>query len=142
MSHRLLSADGSVREVTPEEIAATVSIDPADPDSALEAIMQAPTDSVVLIELPSSADGRGLSVIGHLAASRKNPAPTTWLTGDLFPDQVSLAFQCGATGVLVSDQMWQARGESAWLNALKPAVKCAYRAQVWPTVADISQLRG
>lgn len=141
MSHRLLSKDGSVRTVTAEEIAATVLIDPSDPDAALSAIMQAPADSVVLIELPSSADGRGLSVVGHLAASGKNPAPSTWLTGDLIPDQVSLAFQCGATAVLVSDEMWQARGQSAWLNALEPAVSFAYRAQLWATVADISQLR-
>jgi len=141
MSHRLLSNDGTIRPVSVEEIAETVVVDATDPNAALNIMMQASADSILLIELPSSADGRGFSVIGHLTASGKDAAPTTWLTGDLIPDQLTLAFQCGASAVLISDEMWEARGEQSWLNALNPSVKLAYRSQVWANVSDISQLR-
>lgn len=141
MSHRLLSTDGTVRIVSSDELSKTVVVDATDPDEALSLLMQASADSTVLVELPSSADGRAFSVIGHLSANRKQNAPATWVSGNLIPDQVTLAFQCGATAVLVSDEAWQTRGESAWLNSLNPAVQLAYRSEVWPTVSDISQLR-
>ena len=77
----------------------------------------------------------------HLMSSCKKPASIAWLTGDLSPDQVSRAFQCSANVMLVSDEMWQVRGECAWLSVLESAIYCSFCVQVWSTVTDFLQLR-
>jgi len=79
-------------------------------------------------------------VLGHIAANA-NPHNPTWIGGDLLPDQATLAFQCGADALLVSEENWLKRGESAWQAALKPPVEIAYRNARWAAVADVSKLR-
>ncbi len=141
MSHRLLSANGTVRKIDADDMASVRLIDVTDVDAAQNELMQSSADAIVLLDMTGSADGRCFSIVGHLTAARKTDAPTVWLKGDFIPDQVSLAYQCGISAVLVSDEMWQHRGEKAWINAQNPPVQLGYRAAVWPTVAEISQLR-
>ncbi len=140
MSHKLLSVDGSIRDVDAQEFALLALVDASAPESALDQVASLASDQVVLLELPSSADGRAFSLLGSLTA-RKSVPVNVWLGGDLLPDQVSLAFQCGAQGVLVSETNWLARGERDWVASLQPPVSQLYRAEVWSQVGGIAKLR-
>jgi len=115
-------------------------IDATDPAAALAEMQTLPSHQIIVLALPSSADGRAFSVLGHIAANA-NPHNPTWIGGDLLPDQATLAFQCGADALLVSEENWLKRGESAWKAALKPPVEIAYRNARWAAVADVSKLR-
>jgi len=79
-------------------------------------------------------------VVAQLLASGDKTVQV-WLGGDLLPDQVSLAFQCGIDAVLVSEENWTKRGELAWMAALNPPVKLTYRADTWSQLPSISELR-
>jgi len=145
MSHKLLSANGDVRSVSADEFATLTPIDPSDSVAAFEQLAElltkGTTEAIAFIEIPSSADGRAFSVIGQLAAN-SGATQTVWIGGDLLPDQVSLAFQCGAAAMLIDDASWEARGEDDWLSAIKPSVNVGYRPTVWSGVQGISALRG
>ena len=141
MSYRLLSANGDVSSITTEEFAALTRVDPSDSVQALDQLSKLSSNEVALFELASSADGRALSVIGGITA-QGGESKTLWVGGDLLPDQVSLAFQCGASAVVIDEPNWQARGEQDWLSALKPPVSVGYRSTVWSEVQGISAQRG
>jgi len=138
MSHKVLEVNGSV--LSSEELSGISVIDSADPSAALADIDALASGQVALLKLPVSADGRAFSVLGHVKASNNTPRPI-WLGGDLLPDQVTLAFQCGADAVVVSKANWEKRGETAWYAALNPLVTLGYRQSRCPQVADVSQLR-
>lgn len=80
--------------------------------------------NAILVEFASSADGRGFSV----AASVRNQGCTDRLiaAGQLIPDQVSMAFQCGYDAVLVTPEQIERYGIDAWQDALKPVVNLGY----------------
>lgn len=141
MSHKLLKADGSIVDLSASELAKVILVDASDPDAALQQLAALSSNDTSLLEMSSSADGRALSVISHLIASGSPEAPALWLGGDLLPDYVSLAFQCGADAVVVSEDSWTARGETGWINALKPPVTRLYRSEVWSGVTSISSAR-
>ena len=145
MSYKLLNANGEVRAVSADEKAALVSVDASDPVAAFDQLSSmSDNDDVAFVELPSSADGRAFSVVGQITAQTNESKSTTnpiWIGGDLLPDQVTLAFQCGAAAVLIDDSSWNARGEDDWMAALKPPVGIGYRSTVWSGVQDISAMR-
>ena len=141
MSHKLLSSNGEVRSVTAEEVGGLISVDPSDPVAALEKLAALSEEVVALLDIPSSADGRAFSLIGSLAAQKEKMCAKIWVGGDLLPDQVTLAFQCGAAAVLVDGANWQSRGEADWLAVLKPMVGAGYRSTLWPEVSGISAMR-
>lgn len=141
MSHKLLSANGDIRSVSADEFATLIPVDPSDSAVAFDQLAQLSNENIAFLEIPSSADGRAFSVIGRLVAQSAD-TQALWVGGDLLPDQVSLALQCGAAAVLIDESNWTARGESDWLAALKPAVSVGYRPTVWSAVQGISDLRG
>ena len=141
MSYKLLSGNGDVRSVSADEVAALVSVDSSDSVTAYKQLASLSDKDIALVEIPSSADGRAFSIVGGVTAQAQE-SKNIWIGGDLLPDQVTLAFQCGASAVLVSESNWVARGEDDWLAALKPPVEIAYRSQVWSKVEGVSALRG
>lgn len=141
MSQKLLKSDGSIVELSAAELGKAIVVDASDPTSALQQLAELSADDTALLELPSSADGRALSVTGFIAASGSSVVPTLWVGGDILPDQVSLAFQCGADAVVVSKMNWQSRGEAGWVNSVKPPLTQLYRSEVWSAVTDISSAR-
>ena len=141
MSHKLLKSDGSIVDLTDDELADAIVIDATDPESALKQLAGLNSTDIALLEMPSSADGRAMSLTGFVAAGGASETPTLWLGGDVLPDQVTLALQCGADAVVVSESNWDARGETGWVNSLKPAVTQLYRPEVWPKVANILNAR-
>ena len=141
MSHKLLKSDGSIVDLAADDLNGVVVIDATDPALALTLLQSLKASDTALLNMPSSADGRALSITGFFAASVATTGPTLWIGGDLLPDQVTLALQCGADAVVVSDSNWTSRGKAGWTNALKPPVTQLYRSEVWPAVADISSAR-
>ena len=79
---------------------------------------------VTVVQFNGVADGRGFSQAralreagysGHLYAG-----------GFINPDQLSMVFQTGFDGVLVSAERWQDYSEESWLSALEPVVNLSY----------------
>ena len=144
MPYKLLSANGDVRSVSADEVAALVHVDASDPE-AINQLTHINDKDVVMLQLPSSADGRAFSVVGQFTALKSAQGSDTknvWVGGDLLPDQVTLALQCGASAVLIGESNWKTRGEDDWLAALKPSVGIGYRSTVWSEVQGISAMRG
>jgi len=140
MSHELLENTGRHRSVAATEYESLRVIDITDPVDAVAQILSLPSGSVALLELGNTADGRAFSVIGELSANG-SVSCAVWVGGALIPDQVTLAFQCGADAVVLTNDSWLARGEAAWLATLEPAVSLGYRQSVWSAVGDIRQQR-
>lgn len=140
MSLKLLSIDGSVRELSLEDMADSQRLDATDPATALVAMRELNLHQPVTVTLGNSADGRSFSVLSQVrqhCAQQKD----VWVTGNLLPDQITLAFQCGATAAVIDAENWERRGEFGWRNALSPATQLGYRAQVWSDVGSIPALR-
>ena len=77
-----------------------------------------------VLNFESSADGRGFSLV-------KAQVRDVSFNGRLYvlglnPDQVSLAFQVGVDGVIVSEEDWKDYGGEAWEFVLKPPVTVSY----------------
>lgn len=140
MLPKLLSADGVVRELSADELQASEHLDATDPAAALLAMGELNSTLPVTVTLSSSADGRSFSLLSQLRL--KCPEHTqVWVAGNLLPDQITLAFQCGATAAVIDADNWARRGEVGWRHALSPNTKLGYRAQVWSEVSSIAALR-
>jgi len=97
------------------------------------------TDERVVVSMPVTADGRGFSLLAEAINGDNQPA--IMMTGALFPDQVSLAFQCGASGVLISNEDWDLRSLKSWFDAASPKVSVGYRQAPWQGVQNIADFR-
>lgn len=98
------------------------SSDPATTD--LASFQAGEAVSCIEVEFESFADGRGFSLLAWLRREFGNVQIVA--TGQLNPDQVSLAFGSGFDAVVVSAERWHACGAEAWQQALNPIVKAAY----------------
>jgi len=121
-SLRLLSKDGSIRLFNAEDASLVQSIDGEADPSSLAPLN--PTIEVVHIEFNGAADGRGFSLAKWFRDSGFNGQ--LFAVGYINPDQVSMVFQTGFDGVLVTAQRWEAYGEASWQSALKPIVSLSY----------------
>lgn len=95
--------------------------------------------NAIMVEFASSADGRGFSVAASLR--NKGFADRLIASGELLPDQVSMAFQCGYDGVLVTPEQVERYGFDAWQGALNPEVNLAYAPAKFARVKSIWKQR-
>lgn len=101
---RILCSDGSI-----------------ETDQCLDQIL---TGHNHVINFESSADGRGFSLAkAWLRDEARNQR--LYMSG-LNPDQVSLAFQVGVDGVIVSEEDWHDYGGEIWKSVLQPVVSVSY----------------
>lgn len=78
----------------------------------------------VIVNFLSTADGRGFSVSAHL--QDRAYQGSILAAGQLIPDQLSMAFQCGFAGALVHQDLIDRHGQEAWHSAITPTVRLGY----------------
>ena len=156
MRYRLLSSNGEVHQVDEQWISKARKIgfdhDPKASDlnagelnagenkTFYDADSVTTDNPVMLIEFQSFADGRAFSLAAEFRETRGNNS-SLYAFGQLNPDQLTLAFQCGFSGVVVDEPRWTAYGESAWLQGLKPLVDRGYVPGRWSAVDSIWKQR-
>jgi len=140
MSHILLESSGEIRSVDASEYETLIKVPANEPELASASLSELDDDQIALLEIAGSADGRAFSLLAQIVA-KPSQASRHWVGGDLLPDQVTPAFQCGAKGVLISDSQYQERGKASWALAISPPVTLGYRKEVWSEVQNISVLR-
>ena len=101
---RILCSDGSI-----------------ETDQHIEQLL---TEGNHVLTVDSSADGRAFS----LAKTRLRDVSCDhrFFVSGLNPDQVSLAFQVGVDGVIVSEEDWHDYGGEIWKSVLQPVVSVSY----------------
>lgn len=134
----LLNADGTVESVGADAIALFRFVDgEADHHAFTEEQLDALT---IVVSFNSVADGRGFSQVKAIRQDHKYPGKIL-AGGFINPDQLSLAFQVGFDGVLVSEKSWQDYGGDAWKSALNPLVNLSYVATDSNALRSIWQQR-
>lgn len=123
MSARLLEANGTVN-AEPNELSNTavelvVGADTIEQLESLHEITQ------IILKFNSSADGRGFSMAAALRETRGYKGKL-YAGGQLIPDQLSLAFQCGFDAVIVDTEQWSRYGSESWMKGLNPDVSQGY----------------
>lgn len=138
MPSRLLDTKGAITVVADDHFTAAIELlgdtDTSDLDAS---VYDAPE---LIVSFPTSADGRGFSLAAEL---REGNAFTgnLYATGELNPDQLSLSFQCGFDGVIVSESQWDRYGESSWVQAMDPLVNKTYLRTHWQQLDPIWERR-
>ncbi len=135
---RLLKADGSIDELEAQSVSAFEHLDGETDAATLHATAIA-TDPLV-IEFNGVADGRGFS-LANMVLENLDYQGRLYAAGYVNPDQLSLAFQTGFHGVLVSAERWEDYGSDSWLTALSPLVKLSYAGTQSPALQSIWQMR-
>ena len=134
----LLRPDGAIEELQAEKANLYKYLDgETDPATVTLADVQA---NPLVIAFNGAADGRGFSFI---KAIRHDPGyrDPVYASGHINPDQLSLAFQCGFDGVLVSTRQWEAYGAEVWRSALNPLVNLSYSLTESQPIGSIWQQR-
>lgn len=140
--HYLLSSDGRYQvwkkpTVNTVTYASSVDLDASPLSDQLQVV--GGWSGIIKIEFQSSADGRGFSLLSRLR--QLFPDATIFATGELNPDQLSMALQCGFDGVVVSEPRWLQYGEAVWQAALVPVVNLSYRTTAGKAISSIWQRR-
>lgn len=136
-SVRLLRADSNSEMLDVETISSLRCIDGETDALALDDVDLSVTQLVV--EFNGVADGRGFSLLKALRDA--GYGGQLYAAGYINPDQLSLAFQTGFDGVLVSQDRWDDYGEAAWESALSPVVSLSYAVTDSPRHRSIWQTR-
>ena len=134
----LLQADGAIKELPASTATLYKYLDgETDPATVTLADVQA---NPLVIAFNGAADGRGFSFIKAIRhdAGYRDPV---YASGHINPDQLSLAFQCGFDGVLVSTRRWEAYGAEGWRSALNPVVNLSYSLTESQPIGSIWQQR-
>jgi len=135
---RLLEVNGTVKTVTDTLLRSCIELvvgeDTIVSDNSLHEFEQ------VLINFPSSADGRGFSMAAALRETQAYGGKL-FAGGQLMPDQVTLAFQCGFDAVIVNKDQWSRYGKDAWMNVMKPHVSQSYVRSHWCSLDSIWERR-
>lgn len=133
---RLLN-NNSVKQLSIETADLCRTVITVDSDIRSETLIESIAGSkVVEVRFLSSADGRAFSLPRYLR-DRLHFEGKIFASGKINPDQLSMALQCGFTGVLVGEEDWIGYGESAWLAALRPQVSYSYAASHSDSVMSI-----
>ncbi len=123
MSARLLEANGTVNaepnELSNSAIELVVGVDTIEQLDSLHEVAQ------IVLNFTSSADGRGFSMAAALR-ERLGYTGKLYAGGQLIPDQLSLAFQCGFDAVIVDSEQWRRYGSESWMKGLNPDVSRSY----------------
>lgn len=113
----LLDESGALRRA---DLAELPIIDGASPPDVV------PDAHALVIAFGAMADGRGFSTARRLRTL--GFAGQLYASGPLIPDQAREAFQCGFSGVIVSDDALTRHGKNAWANAVITAPATLYAA--------------
>ncbi len=135
---RLLNADGTIEELDAIEASQFMYLDGEIDLAQLNANVI--TAGPLVIEFNGVADGRGFSLAKAVQGSL-NYGGRLYAAGFVNPDQLSLAFQTGFHGVLVSDERWEDYGSESWQSALSPIVNLSYAGTQSPKLKSIFQMR-
>ena len=135
--HKLLKHDGSVEDIASDWLAASTVIHtgtlPTTPHRDI--FDQWGTDTVVVV-FDSTSDGRGYSLAAEIRECHGHDR-VVYASGALIPDQVSLAFQCGFSGVIVTPQQIDQYGEENWRVAQTPMIDNGYATNNWCGIGSI-----
>jgi len=135
--HKLLNRDGSMREIDVDWLATATVIGTDElPETPYLHTFDRSSTKALVIAFDSGSDGRGFSMIAELRECNGYER-TVYASGALIPDQVSLAFQCGFDGVIVTRQQFDLYGEESWRVALTPLVNNGYVESNWSTIESI-----
>ena len=145
--HKLLNSDGDISDITSDWLATATVIHTDTPLDIpqQDVFARSNTDrsntdhsntEKVVIEFGSASDGRGFSLIaGFRECNSFNQV--VYASGALIPDQVSLAFQCGFDGIIITQRQIDLYGEKSWCNALTPLVDNGYVKSNWGRIDSI-----
>lgn len=134
---RLLCTTGAIKLQSPEWLESLTRIDgEIDPLSLAE--LNLAIDKLA-VDFNGVADGRGFSQAK--AVRDIGYQGSLYAAGYINPDQLSLAFQTGFDGVLVSAVRWADYGEDVWTEALAPIVNHSYAITSSSAHRSIWQLR-
>jgi len=138
MQHRLLNSNGAIdyanSEVLESATEMIVGTDTIENLKALHRIAQ------IVVRFPSSADGRGFSMAAALR-ERLGYEGKVFARGQLIPDQLSLAFQCGFDAVIVDSAQWSCYGKASWVKGLNPDISRSYMQSHWSDIESIWRRR-
>ena len=123
MHKRQLEADGTVKMATIEHSGAAIEL--VVGTDTIESVKSLVNIKQIVVKFTSSADGRGFSMAAAIRDGRGYNGKLI-AGGQLIPDQLSLAFQCGFDAVIVENGLWSGYGEDAWMRALNPNVNRSY----------------
>lgn len=135
---RLLKADGSIDELDAKSSALFTCLD-GETDPATLSAANIQSDPLVVV-FNGVADGRGFSLAKALLGNLEYQGKL-FAAGYINPDQLSLAFQAGFHGVLVSADSWQDYGIDSWQAAMSPIVNLSYAATESQALQSIWQSR-
>jgi len=139
MRHRLLEANGTIDYANSEVLAsATEVIVGTDTIENLKSLYKI---AQIVVTFTSSADGRGFSIAAALR-ERRGYEGKLFAGGQLIPDQLSLAFQCGFDAVIVDSAQWSRYGKASWVNGLNPDISRSYMQSHWSDIESIWRCRG
>jgi len=138
MLYRMLESNGSVN-VTEDKPFNPANELVVDTDTEEFSLTVNETEEIVL-QFLASADGRGFSVAASLR-ERLGYDGKLFAVGQLIPDQLSLAFQCGFDAVIVDNTQWNHYGKNAWMNALNPHINRTYIRSHWQHLDSIWEHR-
>ena len=123
MCNRLLEANGAIKTVTHPLSSSVIEL--VAGEDTIEGLKSLHDKKQILIKFASSADGRGFSMAAALRETHEFGGKL-FASGQLIPDQITLAFQCGFDAVIVNTEQWNRYGKEAWMNAMNPHVNQRY----------------
>lgn len=123
MCNRLLEANGKVKIATIEHSVSTLEL--VVGADTIESVKSLLNIKQIVVKFKSSADGRGFSMAAAIRDGRGYNGRLI-AGGQLNPDQLSLAFQCGFDAVIVENTQWSRYGKDAWMKAMNPNVNRSY----------------
>ncbi len=136
MSDRQLESDGTVTVVS-HDVLKDARVFELEAGADTDAIQKsAESFHTIALKFVSSADGRGFSLAAALREKKGNNSRLIAL-GQLNPDQVSMAFQCGFDAVMIDAAQWDRYGEDAWVSTLDPIVNRSYMRSRWEQLDSI-----
>ncbi len=142
MPDKLLNQNGDISDIVSDRFNSALklagdSLNEADTKQLLQSLDET---TEIIIEFPSSADGRGFSIAATLSEQR-GTGFKLFASGELNPDQLSLAFQCGFDGIIIDEAQWNRYGEESWTQAMDPVINRSYLRSHWHRLDPIWERR-